>query len=126
MKTTTCKHPNAVEDGYFECYHCEDCGNYIKGEDVHFDTYGKFVDEDATCAATLSVGEEEINGELLFGLYMTQPDFLDNTDSCYMNLTEDQVIDLYNLLGKHMHNINMKNIKKFKKEYMEEFVKDVE
>ncbi|ANH50598.1 hypothetical protein SALINJAH_131 [Bacillus phage SalinJah] len=125
MKTTKCKHPNAVEDGYFECYFCEDCGNYIQGEDVHFDTYGKFHEEE-TCPTVLSVGEEEIHDELFFGLYMSSTDFLGHTDSCYMNLTEDQVIELHNLLTKHIHNVNMKNIKKFKKEYTEEFVKDVE
>ncbi|AOZ62382.1 hypothetical protein SBP8a_132 [Bacillus phage SBP8a] len=116
MKDIKCTHPNAQEDGYFECFFCEDCGNYINGKDVHFDTYGRFNDEE-TCPTTLTVGEEELNGELFFGLHMTNTDFLDNTESCYMNLTEEQVIDLHNLLAKHIHNVNMKNIKKYQKEY---------
>jgi len=125
MKTIVCKHPNAIEDGYFECYFCEDCGNYIKGEDVHFDTYGMFNDDEA-CPTTLSVGEEELNGGLFFGLHMTSTDFLENTESCYMNLTEEQVVELHNLLGKHLANLHNKEMKKIKKDYLESWIKDDE
>jgi len=26
----TCEHTNKMEDGYFSCWYCDDCGNYIE------------------------------------------------------------------------------------------------
>ncbi|ADH03206.1 gp60 [Bacillus phage W.Ph.] len=125
MKKTECEHRNAIEDGYFECYHCPDCQQYVNAIDIHFDTYGQFHDEES-CPTVLSVGEEEIHNELFYGLHMSSTDFLGHTDSCYMNLTEEQVVELHNLLGKHLANLHNKEMKKIKKDYLESWIKDDE
>ncbi len=125
MDKKECKHPHAIEDGYFECFFCELCGNYVDSTDVEFDTSGTFNNDD-TCPTTLIVEGEERNGELLLGVYMTNTDFLEQTESCYMTLTEDQVIDLHNLLAKHIHNVNNRMIKKHNNENVKHYTKDDE
>ncbi|AMW63613.1 hypothetical protein BUBS_137 [Bacillus phage Bubs] len=125
MRDITCKHTNAVEDGYFQCYHCEDCQSYIEVHDMVFDIRATMHDEEDP-RIKLDVTEEDYVDKKWLGLHIQQSNFVDGDEDCYINLSEDQVLELHELLGKFIHNRNMEIIKQGKKEYkasLEEWVK---
>ncbi|AMW63352.1 hypothetical protein BI004_gp132 [Bacillus phage NotTheCreek] len=111
MGKGNCKHPHAVEDGYFDTFYCEECEEHVSARDVHFDVSGTFHDEEDH-RIILNVTEEDYVGKTWLGLNIQESNFVDGETACYINLSEDQVAELHMLLAKHMHNVNMKEIKK--------------
>ncbi|AMW62654.1 hypothetical protein DIGNKC_135 [Bacillus phage DIGNKC] len=125
MKDIKCKHPNAVEDGYFQCYFCEQCGKYIENEDMVFTIQATMHDEEDH-RIVMNVTEEDYVDKKWLGLSIHESNFIDGETSCYINLNEEQVMKLHELTGKFIHNRNMEGIRKGKAEYkaaIEEWVK---
>ncbi|ANM46062.1 hypothetical protein BELINDA_136 [Bacillus phage Belinda] len=125
MRDTTCKHTNAVEDGYFQCYHCEDCQSYIEVQDMVFDIQATMHDEEDH-RIVMNVTEEDYVDQKWLGIQVSESNFIDGESSCYINLNEEQVMKLHELTGKFIHNRNMEVLRQGKEEYkaaVEEWVK---
>lgn len=74
----------------------------------------------------MNVTEEDYVDQKWLGIQVSESNFIDGETSCYINLSEEQVLKLHELTGKFIHNRNMEVLRQGKEEYkaaIEEWVK---